>query len=344
MKNWNLRTGIVVNATLLIVVALTVGTSGADSPYTIATRAFELRLAGQVDEAVPMLRAGLTEHPEAAILHYELARARLFLLDWVRMQDEAESAVRYAPENNEFRYFAALASAYSLIAAAHRQDKERMKVMGQKIIDELETILHNDPNHHLARYLLVQQSVEMAPEVGIEVDDPEHQIELLEEQDPILGAKARCWVVDEQRQREIWKKILADHPGDSRVLDEAADGLITAGDLDLAERCLNEAIQLGVPSYYGLLRLGLVYAMQEDWDKATELTQQCLELEPQLALKAFAVGRLGMIHYRMGDEEQATALMEEARELDSHVWQTMMPPPREIFTPLQSADPDGNEL
>jgi len=321
-------------ATLLTVVTLALCASAADGPDTIATKAFELRLAGQVDEAVQLLETGLADHPQAGILHYELARARLFLLDIPGMHDAAEAAVRHAPDNNEFRYFTAMASAYALIDAAHHGDEERMKAMGQETFDQLETILRADPDHHRARYFLVQQSVDMAPEVGLEVENTEDHVCLLEEKDPIMGAKARCCLVDEKEQRKIWERILADYPEDCRALVEAAEGLIMVGELDQAAACLDKAIQMDKQSCYGLLQLGLAYARREDWNGAMKLTQRYLETEPPLALKAFAKGRLGIIHRRMGDQERGQELMNEARELDPHVWLTVMPPPKEIFMPL----------
>jgi tetratricopeptide (TPR) repeat protein len=209
-----------------------------------------------------------------------------------------------------------------------------MKEMGRQALDQLETVLQSDPDHHRARYLLVQWSVDMAPDVGLEVGDTEPHVALLEEKDPIMGAKARCCLVDQQEQKGIWKQVLADHPEDCRALVEAAEGLIMAGELDLAEACLDKAIAKDRQSCYGLLRLGLAYFMQEDWDKAVALTQRYLDSEPPVALKAYAVGRMGMIHRRMGDAERSRELMAEARELDPHVWQTVMPPPQEIFAPL----------
>ena len=319
---------------LFAIATLTLCASAADGPDAIAAKAFELRLAGQVDEAVQLLETGLAEHPQAAVLNYELARARLFLLDIEGMHEAAEAAVRNAPDNSEFEYFAALASGYALIDAAHHEDRARMKAMGQEAMDHLEDILRVDPDNLQARYFLVQQSVEMAPEVGLEVGDTEGHVRLLEEKDPIMGAKARCCLVDEKEQREIWQKILAEHPEDCRALVEAAEGLIDVGELELAETCLTKAIQKDRQNCYGLLRLGLAHAMREDWDQAMALTQRFLDTEPLIALKAFAMGRMGMIHHRMGDRDRGQELMNQARELDPHVWQTVMPPPREIFTPL----------
>ena len=323
-------------AALLVIAATVLAAAAAEGPETIAVKAFELRLAGHLDEAVELLEAGLKDHAEAGVLHYELARARLMLLDIGGMHAEAEAAVRCAPANNEYRYFAATAAAYSLIDAAHHGDQDRMKAAGSEVIDQLEAILEADPDNCRARYFLVQQSIDMAPDVGLEVGDPEKHVRLLEAKDPIMGAKARCCLVGEKEQRRIWEQVLSDHPQDCHALVEAADGLITAGALEQAEACLDKAIEMDRQSCYGLLRLGLAYCMQEDWDRGLALTQRYLDTEPPFALKAFAIGRMGMIHHRQGDADRGRELMDQARKLDPHVWQTVMPPPLEIFTPLGS--------
>ncbi|MBE0564767.1 MAG: tetratricopeptide repeat protein [Krumholzibacteria bacterium] len=334
MNNRILPAGIAGALVLLTVVALSPPANAADDPVAIATKAFELRMEGRVDDAVQMLEDGIAEHPDAGILHYELARARLFLLEIDKMHAEAEAAVRCAPGDNDFRYFAAMASGYALIDAAHHGDEERMKTFGQESLDQLETILAADPDNHQARYLLVQLSVDMAPDLGLKAGDMEAHVLLLEEKDPILGAKARCCLVDEKEQHKLWDQVLADHPDDCRALVEAADGLITAGDLDLAEKCLDKAIAKDKSSCYGLLRLGLAYFMKQDWDRAIALTQRYLDADPPLALAAYATGRMGMIHHRKGDRDRGREFMDEARKIDPHVWQTVMPPPKEIFTTL----------
>jgi tetratricopeptide (TPR) repeat protein len=318
----------------VLILSLTPQTATAADPVEIAARAFELRFAGDLDAAVAVLDEGLAEHPDAAILHHELARARLQLLDIPGMCEEAEAAVACEPANSDYRYFAALAEAYAVIDAAHHQDQKRMKAMGQKALDQLGLIVKTDPGHHEARYRLVQLSMDMAPDMGLEVGDPREHVRRLEEDDPILGAKARCWLVDDAERREIWNRVLAEHPDDCRALAEAAEGFIEIGDLERAEACLERAMARDAESCYGLLRLGLAHAMKQDWEAAIRLTEEYLATDPPVALKAFAVGRLGMIHHRMGDSEQGQELMKEARAIDPHVWQTVMPPPKEIFEPL----------
>jgi len=319
---------------LLAFVVLIPLSQAADDPESIANEAFELRLAGQLDEAVLLLEAGLSDHADAGILHHELARSRLMLLDIPGMNEAAEAAVNHEPDNSTYGYFAAIASTYAVIDAAHHEDEARMEVMGRRAFDQLAAVLQVDPDHHEARYRLVQLSRDLAPDLGLEVDDPEDHVRRLEADDPIMGAKARCCLADEAEQREIWERILAEHPEDCRALAEAAEGLIELGELELAESCLGKAMGKDKQSCYGLLRLGLAHAMKSDWDRAIRLTRQYLDTEPPLALKAFAVGRLGMIHHKMGDSDRGKELMEEARDLDPHVWQTVMPPPKEIFVAL----------
>jgi len=308
--------------------------AAADDPAAIAARAFDQRLAGEVDEAVATLENALAEYPAAGVLHYELARARLQLLDIPGMQEAARAAVRHAPDNNDFRYFAAMAAGYSLIDAAHQQDRTRMKTMGQEAFAQLEAILQADPDDHEARYFLVQLKVDMAPEVAIEVADPEADVALLEKKDPVLGAKARCCLVEPAKQHELWDGILAEYPEDGRALAEAAEGFILAGDLELAETCLDKAIAQARDHCYGLLRLGQAYAMKQDWDRSLDLTRKYLDTDPPHALKAYATWRMGKILQLKGDREEGGKLTKTAREMDPHVWPTVMPPPKEIFTPL----------
>jgi tetratricopeptide (TPR) repeat protein len=203
--------------------------------------------------------------------------------------------------------------------------------MGQETMDQLAAILEADPDHHAARCFVVQQSVEMAPELGLEVGDTEGHVRWLEAKDPVWGAKARCWLVGEDEQKRIWDKVLAEHPDDCHALMEGAEGLIMVGDLDRAETCLVKAMDQDRDNCYGLLRLGLAYFRREDWGRAKELTQQYLDTEPPVALKAYAVGRLGMIYLRKGNHDRGRQLMDKARAMDPHVWLTVMPPPREIF-------------
>ena len=123
-------------------------------------------------------------------------------------------------------------------------------------------------------------------------------------------------------------------PGDCRALAEAAEALIELGDLEEARECLDKALQKEPNHCYGLLRLSLAYAMDEDYKQAIEVTNRYIATDPPVALKAFATGRLAQIHRRMGDEDRSRELLRAARDMDPNVWLTVMPPPKEIFLSL----------
>lgn len=306
----------------------------SDDPVEIASQAYELRMAGDVDDAIAVLRAGLDRRPDAGVLHYELSRARLYCMDFDAMQEEAEAAVATDPHNADYRYYAGMVSAYSLIDAAHHDDRGRMEAMGYRILSHLEEALQIDPDHHQARYLLVQQTLDMAPDVGIEWTDPEPHVLYLEDRDPILGAKARCCLVDEDEQRAIWTRILEEYPDDSRAQFEAAEGLIGAGRLYDARQCLDHAMETDPNACYGMLRLGLAYASKHDLTHAIAVTREFLEHDPPVALRAFALARLSVLQRQAGNFARAEQLRVEAKAVDPHVWFTMGAPPREIFTPV----------
>jgi tetratricopeptide (TPR) repeat protein len=323
-----------VAALSLLALTLTTAATAADDPAAIAATAFDQRLAGDVDQAVATLEAGLEANPDAGILHYELARTRMYLLEIDPMLEAAEAAVQSDPTNNEYRYFAAMAAGYGLIDAAHQQDTERMRFLGERCFDHLEANLANNPSDNRSRCLLVEMHMNMAPEIGYQVEGTEEHVALLERNDPVLGAKARAALAGEDASVDIWKKLVAQRPEDCRALAEAADGLVAAGELALAQDCLDKAIGKNKQHCYGLLRLGLAYAMRGDTEAALALTDRYLATDPPVALRAFAIGRKGVLQRRSGDREQGDLLMAEARALDPHVWLTVMPPPREIFTSL----------
>lgn len=325
------RIALVLALAALALIAPASRSQAAADPAAIAAEAFDLRLDGRIDEAVAALEAGLQAYPDAGILHYEMARTRLYLLEIGPMIESAETAVQCSPANNDYGYFAAMASGYGVIDAVHHQDTARMAELGNACFAHLDACLANDPNDHRARCMLVEMNLNLAPEIGREVGDNEVHAAWLEKKDAVYGAKARALMAGEDGAIEVWMKLLAEHPDDCRALAEAADGLVAAGELKLARDCLDKAIGRNKDHCYGLLRLGLAHAMQGDTEAALELTDRYLATDPPLALQAFAVGRKGVLHMRNGDRDQGEPLLAEARSLDPHVWLTVMPPPREIF-------------
>lgn len=324
-----------IRTVLILALLLGAGISGAaEEPKQTAHRAFEMRLAGDVDAAVELLQTALAEHPDSPALHHEMSCAQLYLMDFAASLAAAEAAVASAPDEAVHHEHLSLIASYSVIDAAHHQQKQRMRELGEQVLAELHRALELEPGRHEARYTLVQRLTEMAPDLGIEGEPCQQHLKILDEGDPVCAARARCCGVSEKEQRAIWKQLLAEQPQDARLLAEAARGLLQAGDIELGAECLEKALQIDPQRDYGLLNLGLAHFMKQDMQTAAELTRRYIDRDPPVPLKAYAMARLAQIHHRQGDNEAARVWSDKAEDLDPHVWHTFMPPPEEIFIEL----------
>ena len=304
--------------------------AAAGTPTAIAREAFDLRLSGKVDEAVERLETGLAADSTQAVLHYELSRAKMFLMDFEGMQASIERAVALAPDNADYHYFAGLASAYSLINAAHKGQKEQMERFAAMDLDELEAALRCNPDHHDARCLLVQQIVSLAAETGVDQNRAEEHTRILEAKDPVMGAKARANLVPKDQRADLWETMVREHPDQWSAWYEGGAGFIDEGKLDRA--CIEKALEMNPQRDYILLRLGTAFAMAEDWGRAEGMTRRYLALDPPVPLMAWATARLGQIKQQSGDPASGIELMNKAMAMDPHLWRGFMPPPEAIFT------------
>jgi len=294
--------------------------------------AFDLRMEGRTDEAIRVLEADFAAEPGGSLAFYEMARVRLYLLDFSACLAAIDRAVALDPDNPRYLFLAGFAATYGVIDAAHHQDQEKMKEMGRRAIRDMEEAVKADPDLHEARFLLVQQLTNMAPELGLDTSGKEDQIRILEEKDPIWGAKARGLELDKEARLAQWETLLAEHEDEARAWYEAADSFIDLADLDRASECLDRAIALDPYHFYLLLRLSNAYAMKQDWSQATAAVERYLGFDTPRPLEAWAVGHLGQIKKGQGDQVAGRKLVAKAETLDPHVWKTFMPPPEILFT------------
>jgi tetratricopeptide (TPR) repeat protein len=305
---------------------------GFAEPGETAEKAFRLRMQGKTDEALELLEEDIAANPSHAGSHYELSRVKFYLRDFDGTQAAIGKAVEIDPNNANYHYFAGLAAAYGVVDAAHHDDQDKMKEYGLRAISELEDALRIEPGLDQARCFLVQQLSVMGPELGLETPGAEEHVRFLEEKDPVMGAKARSNLIDDQQKKELWEKILAEHGESAVACYEVGSAFIDLNEIDRAADCIDKAIALEPDRYYILLRLATAYAMKDDWDKAQALAERYLGLDPPVPLQAYASGYLAQIHRHGGRQDLGTEFMAKALALDPHVWQTVMPPPEELFT------------
>ncbi len=306
---------------------------GFTEPADRAEEAFQLRMQARTDEALQLLEKDLAANPRNARSLFEMSRTKLYLMDFDGMSEAIGKAVEIEPENAAYHHFAGLFTAYSLIDAAHHNDEEKMRECGQRVISELEAAVRVDPDLHDARCLLVQQLTDgVGPELGLDASAAEEHVRVLEEKDPVMGAKARSNLLDDAWKRELWEDILAEHGDEALACYEAGFAFIDLGDLPRAADCIDKAIKLDPARYYILLRLGTAYAIEKEWDRAREVIERYIRLNPPVPLKAFAFWYLGQIGKRSGKPAEGRKFMDKAVAMDAHLWKTFMPPPEVLFT------------
>lgn len=314
---------------ILVLAAIMVWGVAAAGPGV--REAFDLRMEGDADAAVVALEKDFAEHPGDAAAFFEMARVRCYLFDFSACLAAIDRAVALEPDNARYRYFSGIFSLYAVIDAAHHQDEEKMKEFGERALAELEAAVEADPGFHEARYLLVQQLTDMAPELGLDNSGREEHVEILEEEDPIWGAKARCCLLEDPGKREMWTRLMEERGDEARVCYLAAEGFLDLNDVYKAAKCLDKALELGGDHSYLFLRLGMGYSMKKDWRRATEMGERYLGCDPPRPLQAWTHFYLGKIKQMQGDEEGAKGLLAKAEQLDPHVWKTFSPPPEILF-------------
>lgn len=325
----HIRTIGITVAAFLLVAGLGFSESG-----DVPTKAFQLRLQGKTDEALKLLEEDLAANPGHAQGYFELARTHFYLLDFKAVETAIDQAVAIAPDQAEYHYFAGMSAAYSVIDAAHHDDQDRMKKCQGKAISELEAAVKLDPDYHDARFFLVILMSEMGEEIEVEASVVEGHVLILEEKDPIWGAKARSNLVDEKQKRVLWDNLLAEQGDNAQACYEAGSAFIDLGDLDRATECINKAIELDPERTHILLRLGNAYVMSNDLAKAAVNVERYLGFDHPVPLRAWALATLGRIRQRMGNADEGQVMIDQALALDPHLWKTFMPPPEELFTEL----------
>ncbi|MHB8866427.1 MAG: tetratricopeptide repeat protein [Pirellulaceae bacterium] len=126
------------------------------------------------------------------------------------------------------------------------------------------------------------------------------------------------------------------HPENAAAHAGLALALIRTGQFDPAAAEIDRAVQLN--GQYSRLHLDLARALglRGDHERALETVEKFLTTDPApaTAMRAFATFYLAALEKRQRHAERAEALMQQARELDAHVWTTLVPPPEVLFERL----------
>lgn len=315
--------------------------------------AYDLRMNGKADEAKTLLEQAISENPDNALAHYELARTKYHMgLANIRelitsiedIQHSIEQAVKNDPDNVIYRFFAGHIAFQSAYIAVQR-DQPDVKEKVAKLCSTYESVLKLKPDYHEAMLYLVDIYGILPEDMGGDKSKAEQYAKKLEEMNEIFGAKARAILMPEETDYiGYWQKVLEKHEGNAEVLRELGRTYLFKDQVEDGVKCFEEAVRIDPGQNILILDLARYHAytgLRDEklrdtaWPLAEKAFERYLDSEPiPPQLKAFALNLLSRIKRGMGDQEGADELLEEAKNIDPYYSRATGVPTLDLFVPL----------
>ncbi len=328
---------------------------GAKEPGA-AMKAFNLRMAGKVDQAKEFLEKALAENPKDAAAHYELARIQLHRAlgnmsnlerDFGNAQQSIEKAVKNDPDNVIYPFFAGQIGFYQAYLSAMTEDQHGTKENLARSIGAFESALKSKPDYHQAMLYIVELYSRYPEEAGGDKSKAEQYAKQLEALDEVFGAKARSILLSEEVDRvDYWQKFLKINEGNADVIEELGKAYLRANKVDDAVSCFEKAIAIDPEKAFLFLDLSIYHTFRGmGAGDDSELFQisvrsgdaavaRYIESEPILPMLAYALGmQYKYKQHGLGDTELAQKLMERAVAMDPYFSKATGAPHPDLFIP-----------
>lgn len=320
-----------------------------------AVQAYELRMAGKVDEAKVLLEGIISENPENAAAHYELARTLYHMAlgrprELENLMDRAQQSVERATQsgggNATHHVFAghiAFIRGYShMMHGTGNEAAARAEFV--KARGAYESALELEPGYREASLYLVELHASLPENMGSEKAVAERYAKQLEDIDPISGAKANSMLTE--LDPAFWEDLQKSHAGDADVLEELGKAYLREGQVDDAVACFEKAVDVDPEKAYLFLDLSIYHTFRAmRAGQGSELFQasvragdvavsRYVESEPIPPMLAYALGvqskykQLGL-----GDAELGQQLLERAKSLDPYFSKATGSPNPDLFVP-----------
>jgi len=337
-------------------------------------RARLLQSLDRGDEALPLLRKAIRQHPDDKRLR--LAEARL-LVDR-RKLPEAHRAfselVRQHPDDDDLRFSLALVSmeiedwqgAQGLLETLLERDAHRNAALLHlgRVHEEL-----GRPDEALAAYAQVEPGNEYLPALARQstllferqrgseaarllrearASYPEYAVQLY-----LIEAEAWSRHNQPQRASRLIDQALAEYPGDLNLLYSRAMLAEKRGDLTQLERDLRVILEQEPDNAMALNALGYTLADRTNrHEEARALIEQAYHLSPD---DAAVIDSLGWVNYRLGNLAEAERLLRIAleklpdAEIAAHLGEVLWArgkqrEARKVWAEALKSDPDSDIL
>jgi len=326
------------------------GMNKDDSANKEVQKAYELRINGQVDEALGLLEDLLVNDPTNAMAHYEMARIQDYMLTGggdISVDDILSSinkALEYDPENASYAYFKANLT-FLKAYMSMRGESEDVAGKVAEACKAYEDVLKLQKDYKEAMLCLVEIYGWLPEDMGGDVAKAEMYTEKLEALDDFYGAKARLVLLPEDTDPiNYWTEYLSNHKKDVDILTELSRACLLMGNIEMAEKYINETILIDPSQNVLVLNLARYHLMQVMQNQEVADTELPLAKEyfekfinsdpaPIAPLKAYAIGWVSRIEQFSGNEEEAKRLTEKAKSLDPYFSRATGVPSASLFIP-----------
>ncbi|MBN1833403.1 MAG: tetratricopeptide repeat protein [Deltaproteobacteria bacterium] len=326
---------------------------GGDVDKT-TVKAYELRMQGKVDEAKRLLDQAISENPDNACAHYELARIQFHIAlgtgnvgETMKMighaRESIERAIALEPQNATYRLLAG--HVYYLQAYYALMRGDISKEQFDKMVGAYQTVLNIRPDYSQAALYLVELYSQFPEDAGGNASEAERYAKHLDETDNIFAAKARSILFPQEADKvEYWQDVLKKNKGNADVLEELGKAYLGAGKVEDAVSYFEKVIEIDPEKAYLFLDLSIYYSfqgmqaqgnkelLQSSIEKGDAAVTRYLQSNPIQPMRAYALGVKAKYNFISGHQEQGQALLKEAMMLDPHFSKATAAPDPVFFT------------
>ena len=348
--------------TMMVTLMLTasVGTVGwslePPASQDVAMDAYNLRMKGNMAEAIRLLQQFIQDNPDSAPAQYEIARAQYHMAlgnprELSSLMEDSQTSIGRAiaidPNNVMHHLFAGHIATIRGYMAMHAQENgSAAKEQYAMACEAYKSALSLNSDYSIALLYLVELYGTLPEEVGGDKAIAEKYVTQLEEADEIFGAKAHSLLLQEDDDKvSYWKAKLNKHEGNADVLEELGKAYLSEDKVDDAVSCFEEAVKTNPKKAYLFLDLSIYHtflAMGARSDPEVFKTNailgeaavtKYLESDPVQPMRAYALAVRSKYKSYLGENEKAQKLFEQAKSLDGNFPKATGLPHPDLFIP-----------
>ena len=306
-------------------------------------KAFELRIAGKVDEAKTLLISILADDSTEAMANYEMARLKHYVLVGggdVKISEilyYINKAVEKEPKNATYAYYKGIACFLNAFMAMEMGLGEVKNKIAETSL-QFEKVLELKPDYYEARLYLVDIYGLLPPEMGGDSLKAVENAEKLATMSSYFGAKAKAALSAQNTDLvKYWENLISSDSKNAEPFMEAGRACLYQNDPKNAEKYFNEAIAADPSKTFLILDLARFHIMMvmQNKDLGAEqlpIAKTFLEKylksspEPIIPLKTYTMGLLARVEMFLGNQSEAEKLMNDAKLLDPYFsWASGVP-------------------